>query len=892
MKKPKMLLIGWDAADWKVIHPLLDAGEMPALKKLIERGVMGNIATLEPVFSPMLWTSIATGKYADKHGILGFTEPDTHRIGIRPVSVTSRKCKAIWNILMQNGYKTNVIGWWPSHPAEPVNGVYVSNMYQRASKPINEKWPMLPGTVHPKNLSPVFKKLRLHPGELTEAHVLPFIPDLAKINQDEDKRLEGFLKILADTASIHNAATWTMENTEWDFMAVYYDAIDHFSHLFMKFHPPMLSGMPEDLFALYKNVVASAYKFHDMMLERLLKLAGDECTILLLSDHGFHSDHNRPVQLPKAPAAPAYEHRAYGIFCMAGENIKKDELVHGINLLDIAPTVLQVFGLPAGKDMDGKVIVQAFENLPAGLPNEGMQAGNPQPLERIASWDEIPGNCGMHPEGMQQDAAAAQEALKQLVDLGYIENPGEDMEKAVERTITEQQVNLARMYMGSRRYRKAIEILETIYEKNKEARIATRLARCYYNLNENEKALHIARNFRTEEDKELPAMRLLEGQALLRLQQPKEALQIFRELQKKSATSLYVLQEIGNALLQLKRIKQAEKVFQLILEQDPDTASAHHGLSIVYIEQGNYEEAAEAALNAIHLAFEFPMAHYHLGIALSHLSEYEHAAHALEIALTFLPNLSKARQKLIDIYTQHLKQPDALKRIQENARITMQEKNEQVDTENLRALTDEVIFHHKEEMEKNYAGEIIVVSGLPRSGTSMMMQLLDKGGVEIFSDHKREADENNPKGYFEHEAVKALARDKSWLPQANGKAVKIISHLLPHLPLRYKYKVIFMHRNFNEVLASQHKMLLSQGKIKEGEYRAGVEMAFKESLKRIAMWEKANPNVQVMHVKYAELIADVETHIPKIEEFIEKKLNREAMKQVVDKNLYRNKLNT
>jgi len=129
MNKKKVILIGLDSADWSVIRPLMELGMMPGFKKLVEGGVSGNIETLSPSFSPMLWTSIATGKTADKHGILGFVEPESDGTGIRPVSSTSRKCRAIWNILHNQGYKTNVVGWWPSHPAEPINGVMVSNQF-------------------------------------------------------------------------------------------------------------------------------------------------------------------------------------------------------------------------------------------------------------------------------------------------------------------------------------------------------------------------------------------------------------------------------------------------------------------------------------------------------------------------------------------------------------------------------------------------------------------------------------------------------------------------------------------------------------------------------------------------------------------------------------------
>ena len=118
MNSRKVLLVGWDGADWKVIHPLLDTGKMPNLAALIERGVMGNLASLRPELSPMLWTSIATGKRPYKHGILGFTEPDPSGMGIRPVTNVSRKTKTVWNILNQNNYRSVVVGVAPMSRTE------------------------------------------------------------------------------------------------------------------------------------------------------------------------------------------------------------------------------------------------------------------------------------------------------------------------------------------------------------------------------------------------------------------------------------------------------------------------------------------------------------------------------------------------------------------------------------------------------------------------------------------------------------------------------------------------------------------------------------------------------------------------------------------------------
>src|SRR3989304_6145529 len=125
----KVLLIGWDAADWVMIRPLIEQGLMPTFAKMIEEGVSGNLATIRPILSPMLWNSIATGKRADKHGICGFVEPMPDGTGIRPITSTSRKTKAILNILSQNDRTSNVVGWFASHPAEPIRGTVVTDYY-------------------------------------------------------------------------------------------------------------------------------------------------------------------------------------------------------------------------------------------------------------------------------------------------------------------------------------------------------------------------------------------------------------------------------------------------------------------------------------------------------------------------------------------------------------------------------------------------------------------------------------------------------------------------------------------------------------------------------------------------------------------------------------------
>jgi len=267
----KTLLIGWDAADWKAITPLLEAGKMPNLAKMIAQGTSGNIATLQPVLSPMLWSSIATGKRPYKHGIHGFTEPDPITGSIRPVTNLSRNTKAIWNILNQNNHHTATIGWWPSNPVEPLSkGIMVSNGYQRATTSTPKKWPLKPGTIHPERLTKSLKELRFHPNALNEKDLWPFLPGIEGLPQAEldqlakDQRIQSLMKIIADCTSIHSATTSIIENEPWDFMAVYYDAIDHFGHAFMKYHPPQRPGISDQDFRIFNYVNEAGYRYQNL----------------------------------------------------------------------------------------------------------------------------------------------------------------------------------------------------------------------------------------------------------------------------------------------------------------------------------------------------------------------------------------------------------------------------------------------------------------------------------------------------------------------------------------------------------------------------------------------------------------------------------------------------
>jgi predicted AlkP superfamily phosphohydrolase/phosphomutase/tetratricopeptide (TPR) repeat protein len=841
-KNRKVLLIGWDAADWKIIHPLVDSGQMPALARLIDNGVIGNIATLDPPLSPMLWTSIATGKTADKHGILGFLEPDPDTGKVRPVHGTSRKVKAFWNILSQKGFKTHVVGWWPSHPAEPINGVCVSNFFSSFSGSSDQPWPLAKGTVHPPELASLFQRFRVHPEEITLAHLRPFIPEMDTIGEEDSKAIHSISKILASCSSYHAATTWILENRAWDLCAVYLDAIDHFCHGFMKYHPPKMEEVKEEHYRNYRHVVSSAYRFHDMMLERLVQLAGDDTTVILLSDHGFRTGHQRLKGLPADPVAPALEHAPYGVLCMSGPGIRKDERIYGSTLLDIAPTILHLFGLPYGKDMDGKVLVQAFDS--------------PEQVHTIESWEKEEGESGQHPKEMQEDPWAAQEAIRQLVELGYVEPlSGNDKENG-ERVAMETKYYLARVYMQTQRHRQAAALLEEITAVKPDAvRYALRLVKCYLTLKETEKARTMIARLRERQKDKLPQLDLLEGTLLFAEKKPVKALGFLRKAEASGSAEPGLYTAIGNVLLLSWNWKEAEAAFIRALSLDPEQAGAHHGLGLCLLRQERYEEAIDELLNAIGLRYHFPQAHYHLGEALFFTGEYQRAVEAFSVAVHMAPGNRKARQWLARLFTEQLPNPGAA-------------------AEQVKLMNEQI------------KGTITVVSGLPRSGTSMMMQMLKAGGIPVLSDQVRKEDEHNPAGYLELEKVKKIATDNSWLHEGVGKCVKIVAPLLVNLPPQFDYRIIFMQRDMDEVLRSQQVML---GKKDHNAYPLQLADAFSKQLDRSRAWIRSQPNTEVLFVNYADVVHAPEEEALGVAAFLERELDIKAMAGSVKKELYRNR---
>ena len=182
---------------------------------------------------------------------------------------------------------------------------------------------------------------------------------------------------------------------------------------------------------------------------------------------------------------------------------------------------------------------------------------------------------------------------------------------------------------------------------------------------------------------------------------------------------------------------------------------------------------------------------------------------------------------------------------------------------------------------------IVVVSGLPRSGTSMMMKMLEAGGMEVLTDEIRSADEDNPKGYYEFERVKQIESDQGWLPDAQGKAVKMVGALLEHLPSGYVYKIIFMERNIEEVLASQREMLVRRGEPTDRISDEKMGALFHKHVVQIKSRIAERPEMEVLNVRYSDVLEEPASQADRINRFLGNTLDADRMARVVDPNLYR-----
>ena len=862
MPRTRLLLVGWDSADWKLMHPLIDAGHLPGVASLVETGTSGNIATLEPQLSPMLWTSIATGKMAYHHGVPGFTEVVPGTQNVVPVSAATRKCRTIWEMLGERGLRSHIVSWFATQGEQHLNGSMVSNMFCHA-KPASpeqppEDWPPPPpGTFWPPELEQQLCDQRVSPFDIDPDEVLRlFVPDGPRVDQSKDRRLWLLAEKIAEAFSAHHAAVHRLEHDpDWDFFAVYYRALDEISHMFMPYHPPRMEGIPEADFEMYRHVVVGAYRLHDLMLQRLLQLAGPETSVMLVSDHGFHSDHLRPKFTPRVPAGIIVWHRPQGVFVAAGPGFKQDELVYGARLLDITPTILHFFGLPVGADMEGRVLEEVFSQ--------------PKRVERIDTWERPDAQAAPRAE-LADDAKQA--LLEQFVALGYIDEIPDDPGQAAAGTQRENNWNMARAAMYGGRYEMGLPLLEACFhDVPGRPDFAQLLARCQMQLgllDEAEATVEQAlAGFGSNERAEL-----IKASIAIQRHDYAAALAVLESFQERTDGGVELQLMLAECLLALRRWDDAEAATDRVLAADPQNPQAFLIRARLELRRNRPQAARDAALEAIGLQFGNPLGHFLVGVALAQLEAWEQAETPLHNCLTLNPQFLRAYRLLARVYRRsgQIDKAEATEAKGWLAREAAAERQQATEAAihreaaTRKAERDEADRVRQEEIKRRQAElaaieplDLLVVSGLPRSGTSLMMQILQAGGIQLQADGQRAADEDNPEGYWEWEEIKKLPKKPRLIEQAAGKAVKVVSALLPSLPPPHRYTVIYMVRPVEQVVNSQWAMLTRQGKQPRSEKQHLIDVQEHHS-RQIREALRTSDRVTLLEIDFPQLVANPE----------------------------------
>lgn len=630
----RVVVIGIDGADWKIIEELAEDGGMPNLMGLRQQGVWGPIATLPSIpLSPVIWTSVATGKGAKRHGITWFMvdRPDGTRV---PVRSYNRQVKAIWNLLAEHGRKAAVLGWWATYPAEDLGqGVMISDAlgfhgFGSTARRDDDAGKTYPGELYAEvsarvpaveQISFDFARrfLRLTPEEYAAEMVAPArSPQMDPANpihlfQEYAATAEGYAAIAEDL----------LQNRHDDLTMVYFEQVDSFSHLFMKYAPPKLDWVGEAEFLRYREIVTEWYRYQDEILGRLLeKIDLDETAVFILSDHGFKSGERRIHSTETVDVRRAHlDHEHDGIFVAAGPKIRRGGAeIPGASVLDLTPTLLHYLGFPVAEDMDGRVLERIFSNdfrqrnpIRTIATYEEPEAGAPE--TRLAAADDL------DPE----EVAAAEEGLRALGYLGGSEDDGgegggyatarDDAAAAMgtaagTESSPEIHNNLGRVHLRDGELDQARTEFEkalAIAPENAEAllnlgaihRIQGRVAR----------AEHFVKRALRVDPSSIGALGQL---AEIKREQGDldESIRLYREALQIDDSQPGIHLGLGDSLQRAGRFDEAEAAFHTVLGLNPDSYEAYYNLGVTYMNSERPDDAVAAFEKALELDSESPRA--------------------------------------------------------------------------------------------------------------------------------------------------------------------------------------------------------------------------------------------------------------------------------------------
>lgn len=354
-----VIFIGLDGADWELLDLYASTGVMPNLAALLAEGRAGVLVSEEPPLSPLLWTTMMTGESPIEHGILDFTRFDPSSGAREPIGSTERRVPALWNMATAAGRRIAVFGLWATWPAEPINGLMVSDRLvsaqTKAAPPPEAVWPPEREAWAGRILAEEERNL----GRAALSAYLPWLKDAdleraLAVREPLADPVAGLSRILLETRAIHRMAKEWLAEEPTDLAIIYFQGTDLVGHLFAPFAPPRQSSISEADFARFSAVPERYFREIDCYLGEYRELARErEAVLMLASDHGFQWREGRPRRLaPTAAATAGRWHRKEGISLLWGPGIEPG-LREPASIQQVAATLLALAGMPAGTSIDG-----------------------------------------------------------------------------------------------------------------------------------------------------------------------------------------------------------------------------------------------------------------------------------------------------------------------------------------------------------------------------------------------------------------------------------------------------------------------------------------------------------------------------------------------------------
>jgi tetratricopeptide (TPR) repeat protein len=655
IQKPKIVLLGLDGLDLTLLHELIDQEQLPTFQRLMQEGAYGNLESFQPIISPLIWTSIATGRMPADHGILGFSYQQQNRTISIPSS--KRRCAALWNITHHMKIPTTVLGWYATWPSEEITGLIVSDRFVQSIHVADAGTlsQTLPQVTYPEEAS-----YSLYDYRKEYSHI--GCEELQRFISFPDHDCDAFLKtpfdlrdpvhhmrlILARNETYRGILLHQLQNDPSQFTMALFDCTDTAAHLFMPYHPPKQNHVSQDDYERYHNAVTQTYVYADALVKSVLDQLNEDDVLMIVSDHGFRSGDERPVySADTAEGKAVLWHHIKGTVIAYGKGITPKQ-IQNASVLDVAPTVLTLLNVPVSKEMPGTVIAEI--------------AGSISTIDKVDDWDYT-----FTPPELPESNVSDPMEVERLQALGYAAGGNDtNQQETVEVDSVENHLNLAVLYHSQNKDDLALQEAEAAYTLNpKHEKVLEHLSALYINAKRYEDALvclvpleeMINANYKSAQEANDPN-KILEvhqslltvygflGEAYFSTRQFSDAIVYFRqslELKPDQPDSLY---NLGLCYGIAGQYPQAEKTLESLLSIQPNHLNGKQSLALTKLRQQKTVEARNLLLSIIQEKPDDANLHYLVGQSYDKELDYPHAKEWYEKALLINPNFAKANQAL------------------------------------------------------------------------------------------------------------------------------------------------------------------------------------------------------------------------------------------------------